>query len=121
MYQVVCYEEDKIEISLRDELTGDEFRQVIHQLESLCTMYPSINVLFDNTDLERYEFKVILEEFDFYKEYKNHLNRVAMVSDRKFETFILGQFNRFTDTEFRTFEEGQIEEARKWIFPSRLP
>ena len=26
-----------------------------------------------------------------------------------------------SDTEFRTFETDKIEEARKWIFPSRLP
>ncbi|NIR46884.1 STAS/SEC14 domain-containing protein [candidate division KSB1 bacterium] len=121
MYQVIAQEGEKIEISLYGELTADEFQQVIHQLESLCTMHPHIYVLFDAGGLEKYDFKVFLEEYDFYKEYKSHLKRVALVSDKNVQSFLLDLFNRFTDTEFRTFDDNQIEEARKWIFPSRLP
>lgn len=121
MYQVIWQEDDKIEIALSGKLTSEEFAQVIHQLESLCTMKPHINVLFDAGDIENYDFKIILDEFDFYKKYKNHLNRVALVSDRKFESYLLNQFNKFTNTEFKTFPDNEIEQARKWIFPSRLP
>lgn len=122
MYQVIWQEGHKIEIALSGALTEEEFKQVIHQLESLCASNPSINVLFDTTELsETYTFKIFLDEYDFYKKYKSHLNRVAFVSDRKFEKFMLEQFNKFTETEFKTFDLNQIEEARKWIFPSRLP
>lgn len=121
MYQVIYQNGNKIELSLHGELTENEFRQVVHQLESLCTMHQGINVLFDAAGLEKYDFKIFLEEFDFYKKYQSHLKRVAFVSDRKFEKFMLDQFNKFADTEFNTFETDQIEEARKWIFPSRLP
>jgi len=121
MYQVVWQEEDRIEIGLDGELTADEFHQVIHQLESMCTMYPHINVMFDASNLEKYNFKILLDEFDFYKIYKKHLRRFALVSDNKFADFILNTFNRFTDTELKTFSPEQIEDARKWIFPSRLP
>ena len=121
MYQVIHQEGNKIELLLSEELTEDEFRQIIHQLESLCTMHQKINVLFDAVGIQKYEFKILLEEFDFYKKYRSHLKRVAFVSDRKFETFILNQFNKFSDAEFKTFRDDQIEEARKWVFPSRLP
>lgn len=121
MYQVIHQDGDQIEFGLWDELSEDEFRQVIHQLESLCTAHQKINVLFDAAGMEKYNFKMLMDEFDFYKKYRSHLDRVALVSDRKFEKFILDQFNKFTDTEFRTFGNEQIEEARKWIFPSRLP
>lgn len=121
MYQVIWQEGEKIEIALDDELTSGEFAQVIHQLESLCTMHANINVLFDATHLQKYDFKIILDEFDFFKKYKNHLHRVALVSDSRFAEFVLNMFNKFTDTEFKSFATEQIEDARKWIFPSRLP
>ena len=121
MYQVIYQEEHKIEIALTDELTLDEFQQVIHQLESLCTTFGNINVLFDAVDLKSYAFKIILDEYDFYKEYKDHLKRVAFVSDKMFANFMLTIFNKFADTEFKSFNGKEIEDARKWIFPSRLP
>ena len=121
MYQVIWNEEHKIEIALIDEITADEFRQVIHQLESLCRMYPHINVLFDARDASKYDFKIVLDEFDFFKKYNQYLQRVALVSDSRFAEFLMKLFDRFTETEFRQFTSEHIEEARKWIFPSRLP
>ncbi|MBD3290353.1 hypothetical protein GF337_16235 [candidate division KSB1 bacterium] len=121
MYQVIYHEDNKIEFSIREELTTEEFQQIIHQLESLCTMHSEINVLFDAAGLEKYASNVIWEEYDFYKKYKTHLKRLALVSDRTFESFILKQLNKFSDTEFKAFGLDQIEEARKWIFPSKLP
>ena len=121
MYQVIYQDGNKIELLLSDELTEDEFRQIIHQLESLCTMHKKINVLFDAAAIQKYDFKTLLDEFDFYKKYRSHLSRVAFVSDRKFESFMVDQFNKFSDAELQSFRDNQIEEARKWIFPSRLP
>lgn len=121
MYQVIWQEDNKIEFAFEGALTADEFQQVIHQMESLCTMHPQIHVLFDAMTLEKYDFKILLDEFDFYKKYKNHLNRVALVSDKKFAKFLLDQFNKLTQTEFKSFDTSQIDEARKWIFPSKLP
>ena len=121
MYQVVYQEENKIEILLKNELTKDEFKQVIHQLESLCTMYDNINVLFDASEIKKYDFTIILEEFDFYKKYKQYLSRLAIVTDLKAESFFIKIFNKFSDTEFEIFTIENIEQARKWIFPSKLP
>ncbi|MBN2365683.1 MAG: STAS/SEC14 domain-containing protein [Calditrichaeota bacterium] len=121
MYNVFWQEANKIEITLRNHLTQSDMEQVIHQLESLSAMYQEINVLLDAGQVDKYDFRIILENFDFYKRYKNNLKKVALVSDKKFASFLFSQLNKMTDTEFRHFEDEQLEEARKWIFPSRLP
>jgi hypothetical protein len=121
VYQVIYQEGNKIEIALSDDLTQNQFIQVIHQLESLGAANTNINVLFDASDLKNYNFKMVLDELEFYKNYKNLLKRVAIVSDLKFESFLLTQLNKLTDVEFKSFAPESIEEARKWIFPSRLP
>jgi hypothetical protein len=95
--------------------------QVIHQLESLCASHSQIFVLFDASELQKYDFTIIIDEYDFYKKYQKSLKRLAVVSDLTFETFILKQLGRMSDTEFKTFAPEQVAQARKWIFPSKLP
>lgn len=121
MVHVVAQENNKIEIAINDALTKDDFIQLIHQLESLCKTYGPINVLLDATYLSTYDFKLIIDEFSFYKDYKDQLKRIALVSDMKFESFIVNIFKNFIDLEIKTFKPEDVEEARKWIFPSPLP
>ena len=121
MYHVYWQDTNKIEFTLKGELTEEEFRQIIHQIESLSAMYHEVNVLLDAANVESFNFKIFLDQFDFYKKYKKHLRKFAIVSDSQFGSFIIDLFNPFTETEFKTFKDRQIGEARKWIFPSRLP
>ncbi|MEJ2545772.1 MAG: PRC-barrel domain-containing protein [Calditrichaceae bacterium] len=88
MYQVIAQETNRIEIALDGELTKDDFMEVIHQLESLCKTFGPINVLLDATHLNKYDFKILIDELSFYQNYKDQLQRVAVVSDRKFELFV---------------------------------
>jgi hypothetical protein len=121
MQEVVWQEGDSIEIIVWGDLTVDEFKQAIHQLESLCTAHPKIKVLLDAGGLESTQAGIGIEEYDFYKKYKHHLERVAVVTDSRFQAFLTSLFNKFTDAEFRVFPNKKTDEARKWIFPSRLP
>lgn len=121
MYQVVWQENESIEVGIDDKLTVDEFKQVIHQLESLCAANPKIKVLFDLSHMTKYELKVEIEEYKFYKEYKHCLERVAVVSDRRSYELLTKVFAKFTDVDIRHYPVAEIDEARQWTFPSRLP
>ncbi|MEA3286549.1 MAG: STAS/SEC14 domain-containing protein [Candidatus Marinimicrobia bacterium] len=121
MYQVIWQDTGKIEFQLSGTITDDEFIQVIHQLESLCTQNYAIHVLFDAQTLESYALKIMLTNYDFYKKYSTHLKRLAIVSDSSFNEIILNLFNRFLEVEIQHFEPENVEAARSWIFPSKLP
>lgn len=116
MYQVMSQEGNRIEIALEGDLTADEFRQVVHQLESLSAAHESIRVLFDATEVDGYDFKIALEEYDFYKEYRDKLERIALVSDGKFERFAVRLFDKFAGTELKAFPLARRAEARDWIW-----
>ena len=70
MYQVISYQDNRIEIALTGKLTADDVGQIAHHLESLSVAHPSIRVLFDATDVDQYEFRIALENYDFFKKYK---------------------------------------------------
>jgi vacuolar-type H+-ATPase subunit B/Vma2 len=121
MYNVYWQEGNKIEITIFEELTQSEMEQIIHQLESLSAMYQEINVLIDAVKVKRYDLRIMIENYDFYKKYSKHLKKVAIVSDRKFANWLGEQLNKFTETELKVFKNDELEDARQWIFPSRLP
>ncbi len=121
MQEVVWQDGNSIEISLWDTLTVEEFKQVVHQLESLCTAHPKINVMIDAGGLDGTEKGIISEQYDFFKNYKDHLERVAVVTDNRFEQFFTSMFNLFTDVEIKVFPNKKTDDAVAWIFPSRLP
>ncbi len=121
MHEVVWQEGNSIEIVVWDEVTKEEFQEVLHQLESLCAANPKINVLFDASALKKADFPLILEEYDFYQKYKSHLERIAIISSSPIEKLLGGMFNKFADAEIRVFSDNKEQAAQKWIFPSRLP
>jgi hypothetical protein len=121
MHKVVWQEDNKIEISLWGEVKDNELKEVFHQIESLAAAHSKINLLLDAGGVDRYDIGMSLEQYDFYKEYKDHLDRVALVSDRPFEQFMTKILDKFSDTEFRAFSNARTGEARRWIFPPRLP
>ncbi len=121
MYRVAYQEQHKIEIVLSDVVTTDEFQQVIHQLESLAKAHQNLNVLIDAGDVKSFGAKVMWEQYEFFKNYKSHLQRLAVGSDSSLHKKIQELFFRFTDTEFKLYSSDELKEACAWIFPSRLP
>lgn len=121
MYKIIEQSKNRIEIALSQNLTKDEFIQVIHNLESLIRTFGTINVLFDATKLKLYDFKILLDEFEFYKSYKDKINRIALISQSEFQNFFVSLFDKFADIDIRAFYITESKEARDWIFPSKLP
>ena len=121
MYQVIYQYQENIEIALSDQVSKDEFLQVLHQLESLIVTYNKINVLLDTSDLANLDFDIMKDEMSFFKNKENYLARIAVVTEKASETIILNIFDKLTNTDIRTYTPGDYDEAVKWIFPPKLP
>jgi SpoIIAA-like len=121
MYQIIEQSKNRIEIALSNNLTKEEFIQIIHNLESLIRTFGTINILFDATHLKVYEFKILLDEFEFYKSFKGRINRIALISQSDFQNFFLSLFNKFTEIEIKAFIPTEGNKARAWVFPSKWP
>ena len=121
MYATIKQDTNEIEIMLTENFTKDEFTQVIHQLESLCTMYQNIRVLLDGIAVKEIDFKVDPEEFELYKKYPSHMERVAVLGHAQCAGFFLAFFEPFRETAFKSFTPNEEKDARNWVFPSKLP
>lgn len=114
-------EENKIELVMSGNITRDEFQQLTHQIESLCAMYPDVNVLLDATAVETYDFRIVLDEFKFLKNNEKRMDTVTIVSDRAVFTYMSAVLNRILDMKIIHFPADQLRKARDIVFPSRLP
>ncbi len=121
MYEVIWQEQGKIEILLTNQLTRDDFQQILHQLESLASMYSEVNVLLDGSGLEKFDFDVDMQDTELYKAYKDNLNKIAFVADGSFPEFMKEKFQPFENAEIEIYSNNQVKDARKWVFPSPLP
>ena len=121
MYRVIFQEQGSLEIGVDGDLTRDDFKQIVHQLESLCTTYREINVVFDLINMGKYDPRIAIEEYEFYKKYKDYLKRVAVVSESRTYEYFVKLFGRFSGLEIRMFKPDELEQARAWGFPSKLP
>lgn len=96
-------------------LTGNDFVNIIHDIELLCKEQDFVHVLFETEDLKAHDFRLSLRDFDLYKKYRACIKKIAVVHEGGQAPFISEQFRHFTSTEIRVFGNQQIEEARKWI------
>lgn len=121
MHQVVYQEQGAIELGVDGTLDRDEFGRIVNQLESLAVTFSPLNVMFDLTLLEDYDKSIVFDEVAFYRENKDALRKVAIVSDDTSAKFFTKLFDKLTDTDVKHFPAAELEAARKWIFESLLP
>ena len=116
MIKPVKQQLNSVEFSLDDDLLTPDFEEILKHLTTMCAKYPKIDVLINASKRGQYTCNLIIEEYDLFKKYKNRLNRVAVASDAKFYSFITDIFSSFYAAEFRYFFDGEVENAREWIF-----
>ena len=112
---------DRIELVMSGKIEREEFRQITHQISSLCAMYPAVKVLIDATAIEGYDFRIALDEFKFLKEHETRLETVIIVSDRKVFDYLSRVLNRIVDVEVSHHLPQDLEKVRDMVFPSLLP
>jgi hypothetical protein len=83
--------------------------------------YDKINVPPDAGGVTGYNPQNAFQKFDFYRKHKIHLDCTALISRDDFQQSFLRRLDRSADTDMKRFLNEGTDEARKWIFPSRLP
>ena len=100
---------------LSGNLTGNDFINIIHDIESLCHEQDNVHILFKTNDLREHDFIINIKKFDLYRKFRRCIKKIAVVHEGKRAPFIKEQFGCFSDTNIRNFGFQQIEEANQWI------
>ena len=116
MYEIVRYERNFIEITITGVITRDEFQDILNEIKEYCNHVRDGGIIFDTSTMrDTLILKIFLEDFGFYRKFKNCVNRLAFLSQGEKERFMIQEFGPNPDMEIRTFSERDYKKAYDWV------
>jgi hypothetical protein len=104
-------------IQVSGKLTHEDYRQFVPEFERLIQEHGKIRILFEMTDFHGWEFAALWDDIKFDAKHFPHIERLAMVGDKKWEKGMSVFCRPFTTAQIRYFDRDSLDEAREWLAP----
>jgi hypothetical protein len=104
-----------IELSLSGKLSRDQTRDLIPRFERVFESYGSVRLLVDMTRLRGWTPGILWEDLPAETLHYSHVDRIAVVGDRKWQLAMAAFCRPFSAARVRYFDQGDVESARAWI------
>jgi hypothetical protein len=102
-------------VRLSGKLTNDDYKHFVPEVERLIRRYGKIRILVHMHDFHGWTLAALWEDIKFDLRHFSHVERLALVGDRKWEAGMAVFCKPFTTAAIRFFEEEQSDEAWDWI------
>jgi hypothetical protein len=104
-----------MEVHLTGTLTKEDYERFVPDSEELIRQHDKIRLLVIMDDFHGWETGALWEDLKWDAHHFNHVERVAVVGDKKWQKWMTSFCKPFTTAEVRFFEPAQIPEARAWV------
>jgi len=104
------------EIKANGIVTHEDYLKIIPQMEKILKNLTdkSVNVIFDATNLEKYELEAAFDDLKFGLKYENKFNKLAVVGHQKWLEVLTQLSNYlFINGEMKYFDN--YNDAFKWL------
>lgn len=105
-----------IEVAVSGKLTDADYQHYfIPQFDALAKQYEKVRMLFEMSDFHGWEVKAAWDDLKLGMKHYGHVERIAMVGEKKWQQW-MAQFGKaFTAAEVRYFDKMESAAARVWI------
>jgi hypothetical protein len=107
-------EQHLLEVKASGKLSAEDYHHFEPAVERLIDE-GKIKILFEMHDFHGWEMGAMWEDIKFATKHCRDVERIAMVGDKKWEKWMATICKPFTLSKIRYFEDGQQDEARKWL------
>ena len=97
------------------ELTDEDYDRIIPLLQEKVRSFGKIRWYFEMRDFEGWSLSAMWRDIKFDFSNEEHIEKVAMVGDKKWERELTQLMKPFTDAEIKFFETEDRQEAQNWI------
>ena len=104
-----------LHVRVSGKLAREDYRQFVPEFERLFREHGKVRVLVEMVDFHGWKPGALWEDVKFDLRHFAHLERVAMVGDRKWEKAMSIFCKPFTTAKVRYFDHAEIGEARRWL------
>lgn len=104
-----------LSVKISDKLTKEDYERFVPEVESLIQKQGKIRILLQMHDFHGWTLGALWEDLKFDLKHFAHIERLAMVGDRKWEAGMAAFCKPFTTAKVRYFDVAQSQQARQWI------
>jgi len=97
------------------KLTKADYEHFVPEFDRLVQKHGKLRVLFDMTDFHGWEAGALWEDIKLSLKHFAHLDRLAMVGEKKWQQGMATFCKPFTKASIRYFDHAGGADARKWL------
>jgi hypothetical protein len=104
-----------LEVHATGKLDREDYQSFTPEAERLIEIHGKIRILFDMSDFHGWEASAVWEDIKFDVKHFSHIERLAMVGEKKWQKAMSAFCRPFTTAKIRYFDHAQLAEARTWL------
>lgn len=99
----------------RETLSDDDYNKFVPFVEQKIKELGKVRIYFEMQDFEGWTPKAMWRDLKFDFKDKEHIEKAAMVGDKKWEDWLTQLMKPFTNADVKFFKNEERETAKKWI------
>lgn len=104
-----------LEIAASGKLTDEDYQYWVPEFERLAEAHGKIRLIFEMCGFHGWEAKAMWDDLKFGVKHFNHIERLAMVGERKWQHWMSAFCRPFTAAKVRYFDAAESDQTRAWI------
>ncbi|GMR03968.1 MAG: hypothetical protein BMS9Abin22_486 [Gammaproteobacteria bacterium] len=108
-------ENDLLKVTVYAELTLADYKEFEAAVTSELESAPKIKLLMDMTNMSGFTVDVAWEEIKFTRAHAHDFQRIAVVTNNQWTSWLSWVSAAFTDAEVRLFGDDDISAADAWV------
>jgi len=108
-------EENIIEYEVTENVTEEESKRILEELNNLIKMYGSIKVFIRAYSIPTPELSAVSDRLSFAKDHLSKIEKYALVTDSRINTALENMIDPDINMELKVFPPEKEEEARAWL------
>jgi len=104
-----------LEVRATGKLTKEAYEAFVPRTDEAIKKHGKIRILFIMHDFHGWDAGAMWEDFKFDLKHFNHIERLAIVGETRWEKGMSLFCKPFTTAKIKYFESSDVEMARQWI------
>ena len=113
--EIVATSPGVLDMVVSGKLTDTDYKVAVPWIEQAIADSGKLRILFEMKDFHGWDAHALWDDFKFGIKHNDDVERIAMVGDRAWESWMARLGKPFIKAESRYFDLHELEAARQWV------
>jgi hypothetical protein len=116
MVELLPYSTDKVlAFRMSDKLHDEDYKQFVPVIEAAVAKQGKVRLLAELHDFHGWDLLAVWDDIKFASEHRRDIERVAIVGERRWESWMAKVCKPFTMAKIRYFDASELDAAKAWV------